>query len=142
MEDISGDSATEALTHIVSMLTLPQSLDKETLLKAILERESIMPTSIGNGIATPHPRNPLAAADSQEFVVIGFLKNPIDWQSLDNTPVTTVILIVSSSTKSHLHTLSRVHFFCQQEKFLKLLQNHAPKDEILETIACIEKEWK
>ncbi|MDR0410755.1 MAG: PTS sugar transporter subunit IIA [Treponema sp.] len=142
IENIPGNSAKEALTHSVNALTLPQSLDRETLLKAVLERETLMPTSIGNGIAAPHPRNPLSITDSEEFVAIGFLKNPIDWQALDNIPVETMMLIVSSSAKSHLHTLSRVHFFCQQEQFLKLLRNHASKDEILETIACIEKEWK
>ncbi|MDR1127521.1 MAG: PTS sugar transporter subunit IIA [Treponema sp.] len=142
LEDIPGDSVEEALTHIVSAITLPRSLDKETLLTAILERENIMPTSIGNGIAVPHPRNFLATTDSEEFVVISFLKEPIAWRSLDNVLVKTVILIVSSSAKSHLHTLSRVHFFCKQEEFLKVLRDHTSKDEILETITCIEKEWK
>ncbi|MDR0784329.1 MAG: PTS sugar transporter subunit IIA [Treponema sp.] len=142
MEDVPGNSAKETLTHLVNAMAAPRSLDKETLLTAILERENLMPTSIGNGIAVPHPRNPLAIADSEELAVIGFLKNPIDWQSLDNIPVKTVILIVSSSAKSHLHTLSRVHFFCHQEKFLKLLRSHASENEILETIARIEKEWK
>jgi PTS system nitrogen regulatory IIA component len=142
LEDVPGDSAKEALIHIVGAITPPPSLDRGTLLQATLERENIMPTSIGNGVAVPHPRNFLAITDSEEFVVISFLKNPIDWQALDNILVKTVILIVSASTKSHLHTLSRVHFFCKKEEFLKVLQNHKSKDEILETIACIEKEWR
>jgi PTS system nitrogen regulatory IIA component len=142
IEDVLGDTVMGALTNIVDAITTPLSLDKGTLLTAILERENIMPTSIGNGVAIPHPRKLLTDVDSEEFVVISFLKNPIDWRALDNVPVKTVILIVSSSAKSHLHTLSRVHFFCKQEEFLKVLGGHTSKEEILETIACIEKEWR
>ena len=142
LRDIPGNTQKEALTNMVAVLKLPESLDRALLLKAILEREALMPTSIGNGIAVPHPRNPLIEDFDKPFVTIAFLQNAIDWQALDNIAVQTIILIVSASAKAHLHTLSRVHFFCQQDDFAFLLQNRASDEEIFKVVADIEKVWK
>jgi PTS system nitrogen regulatory IIA component len=141
VRDIPGNTTKEVLTNLISALHLPHSLNGAALLQAVLERESLMPTSIGKGIAVPHPRNPLVTNTSEQFAVIGFLEHPIDWQSLDNIAVETIILIVSSSAKDHLHTLSCVHFFCQQESFCAFLKKRASEEEIIRNIAEIEKAW-
>jgi PTS system nitrogen regulatory IIA component len=140
--DISGAAPAEVLTNLLKVIPAPASVSREELLKAVLEREALMPTAIGHGIALPHPRNPLINKPHEQCVVIAFLKNPVDWRALDGIPVHTVLLAVSASARQHLRTLSGVNFFCQQESFRDLLQSRSSQERIIEVIQEAEQAWK
>jgi PTS system nitrogen regulatory IIA component len=139
--DVQGNNPREILVNIINETVVPASLDREKLLEAILERECLMSTSIGEGIALPHPRNPLISDPEEQFVCIAFPRNPPDWNSLDGQNVHTVFLIVSASAKLHLHILSEINYFCRQKKFSELLKNHASQEELIGMIAKIEDSW-
>ena len=139
--DIPGNTVKDMLNNFIRLIDLPRELDKDTLLQAVLERENLMSTGIGNGIALPHPRNPLAEKPENQSISIGFPKTAIDWKALDGKPVNTVILIVSASPKLHLHTLSRVSFLCRQEPFLQLLQDRSSAEILKKAIQEAEAAW-
>jgi PTS system nitrogen regulatory IIA component len=100
-----------------------------------------MPTASGNGIALPHPRNPIINSEADEFAAIAFPETPLEWGALDGLPVDTVILLVSASPKSHLASLQKISFFCRDEKFCALLKGRAPGEEILAYIETAEAGW-
>ncbi len=139
--NIPGTSVKEVMNNFTAMIHLPPELDKEALLKAVLEREQLMSTGIGNGIALPHPRNPLLEKTEHQSIFIGFPENNIDWKALDGKPIHTVILIVSASPKLHLHTLSKVSFLCREESFLQLLQNRSSAEQLRKAIQEAEAAW-
>ena len=114
---------------------------KDKLLQAVLEREELMPTAMGNGIALPHPRSPLIENAEEQFAALAFLENEIDWGALDGKPVHSIILVVSASAKIHLATLQRITFFCRDENFCLLLKRRAPAEEILTLIEKTEQGW-
>jgi PTS system nitrogen regulatory IIA component len=139
--DIPGSTPLEVLTHLIRTITLPPSIKQEDLLKAVLEREALMSTAMGKGIALPHPRNPIITCPEEQCVIIGFLQQSVDWKALDGLGVHTLLLIVSSSAKSHLRTLSQITFLCQQEPFRCLLKDRAALDQIIMGIRAIEQTW-
>jgi PTS system nitrogen regulatory IIA component len=141
LRNIAGNAPKEVLDRIIRHIHLPHSLTADVLAQAVLERENLMATSIGGGIAIPHPRNPLLSEENEQFIAIAFLEQPVEWQALDGVPVKNVILLASSSARAHLHSLSRLHFLCQEEAFRSLLAQKASKEEIIETVGVIEKEW-
>jgi PTS system nitrogen regulatory IIA component len=140
--NIGGTSVQEVLSNVVEVVALPPGLSKDQLKKAIIEREELMPTAVGNGIALPHPRSPLLSDTKEQFITIAFLQKAIDWKALDGRPVQTLILIVSATPKSHLWTLSRISFLCQQESFRSLLEQRASKEELISAIRTAEVAWK
>lgn len=140
--NVSGNTVIEVLNNLVEIVELPASLTREQLNKAIIEREELMPTAVGNGIALPHPRSPLLKDIDDQFITIAFLQKAIDWKALDGRPVQTLILIVSATPKSHLWTLSRISFLCQQEAFRDLLEQRASKEELIGAIRAAEVAWK
>jgi PTS system nitrogen regulatory IIA component len=140
--DIPGNTPEEVLTAALETVPVPAALDRSVLLKALLEREALMSTAIGKGIALPHPRNALITDPKEQFMVIGYLRRDIDWKALDGNIVHSFLLIVSASPKLHLQTLSRVNFFCQQKEFRAFLRNRASQDEIIRLIVDTEKAWK
>ncbi|MDR2258519.1 MAG: PTS sugar transporter subunit IIA, partial [Treponema sp.] len=112
------------------------------LLKAVLEREALMSTGIGKGIALPHPRNPVISGREQQFVRIAFPACPVNWNALDGNMIHTVMLIAAASAKEHLHILSKLNFLCQQENFYLLLRDRASRDEITGFIREAERAWR
>jgi PTS system nitrogen regulatory IIA component len=75
-------------------------------------------------------------------VALAFLETAVNWNSLDGEKVDTLLLIVSSSAKQHLQTLSEITFFCRQKDFRRLLKDRAPLEDLLSFIEEAEKNWK
>ncbi len=140
--NISGTAPNEVLADLVATVPLPASIDPEALLTALREREALMPTAVGNGIALPHPRSPIITDPQDQFISICFLSQGVDWKALDGKPVRTLILIVSASPKLHLRTLSRISFLCQQVSFRNLLERRASREEIIQAVTEAERAWK
>jgi PTS system nitrogen regulatory IIA component len=141
----SGKLPKEVLTALVNAVPAvtaeKEALWRPELLKAVLEREELMPTAMGNGIALPHPRNPVIKKEEEQFAALAFPENEIDWGALDGRPVHTIILVVSASAKMHLAALQRLTFFCRDEAFCSLLKSRAPAEEIFAYIEKVEKGW-
>ncbi|MDR2398667.1 MAG: PTS sugar transporter subunit IIA [Spirochaetaceae bacterium] len=138
---VPGANQRDVLSCLIRNGPLAASLNEEDLLKALLEREALMSTAIGNGIALPHPRNPILLQIEESCVLTGYLQQPVDWKAPDGVGVHTILLVASASPKSHLHTLSKLIFFCQQEPFYRRLQNRASLDEIITVIQDLEQTW-
>jgi len=141
-QGLRGTNPREVLEAFIESLPPLPSVQADKLLTAVLEREALMSTGVGGGIALPHPRNPLAGADSEQFVALAFLEKAVNWNSLDGQKVDTLLLIVSCSAKQHLQTLSEITFFCRHKDFCRLLKDRAPLEELLSFIREAEKNWK
>ncbi len=139
--NISGSKPEEVLGDAVRLMPLPKSLGKEQFLQAIMERERLMPTAVGNGIAIPHPRNPLVGDPADQFVSVCFLDRPVPWRALDGKAVSILIFIGSASAKLHLGILSRVSFLCQDPAFRRLLSERASAEELFQAISRTEALW-
>jgi nitrogen PTS system EIIA component len=68
-----GDLASSAL-----------GMDAQATVEALMERESLGPTGVGNGVALPHARMPGLEQVSAVFVM---LEKPIDFGSVDRQPI-------------------------------------------------------
>jgi nitrogen PTS system EIIA component len=139
--NISGSNPVEALKEAVKAVSLPKGLDRDSLLVAILEREALMPTALGNGVAIPHPRNPMLTDRSQQRVAVLFLKTPLPYSALDRKPVSTLFLILSADAKTHLAILASISYLCQKQDFLELLAKRPSTEEMATYIAAAEASW-
>jgi PTS system nitrogen regulatory IIA component len=138
---VPGITVKDIMKNIIEMIQLPPELNKDALLQAVLEREQLMSTGMGNGIALPHPRNPMIEKPEHQSISIAFPEKEINWRALDGKPIYAVILLVSASSKLHLHTLSKVSFLCREESFAELLRNHSSAETIRKAIQEAEAAW-
>lgn len=74
---------------------------------AVLEREAVLSTGIGGGVAIPHGKSE-AVADLT--LVAGRTAEPVDFEALDGRPVRLVLLLVGPESAASLHVkvLSRI----------------------------------
>lgn len=80
---------------------------QDLILAAVLERESVLSTGIGFGVAIPHARS---AAVQELTMVAGVCPSAVAFDAIDGEPVRLVFLIVGpeSSAGLHVRILSRI----------------------------------
>lgn len=139
--NVGGSNPVEVLRETAKTIGLDKGFDREYLLKAVLEREALMPTAIGNGIAIPHPRNPLISDEALQRVAVIFLKTPVPYNALDRKPVSTLFLILSATARTHLGILAEISHLCQKPDFIDLLEKRPSTEELTRYIAGAESGW-
>jgi nitrogen PTS system EIIA component len=88
---LNAQTRDDALQQLVQLIYEQGKLtDKETFYRAIIEREKIVSTGIGMGVAIPHAKLP---SYDQFFIAIGVLEKAVDWQALDSAPVRLIFMI-------------------------------------------------
>jgi PTS system nitrogen regulatory IIA component len=138
--DVTGDTVTEIIANSVEAMNTPDEVSKDRIVVSLLEREEMMPTAVGNGIAIPHARNPIITDINNESVSICFLKNPIDYNSLDGMPVGVLFIVLSANSKRHLEILSKIGYLCMHDDFMNLLKMRSEKPVIMNFIDVFEQE--
>lgn len=129
---IDADLRDDVLRKLVDVVYEAGKIqDKDQFFNAILDREKIVSTGIGMGVAIPHAK--LHSYD-HFFIAIGFLKKPVDWKSLDGTPVRIVFMIGGPDDKQteYLQILSHLTHAIKDEELRKKLLNLSEKSEIIE----------
>jgi PTS system nitrogen regulatory IIA component len=135
---VSGADKASILRAVVDRLPLPGQADRDLLHRVLLAREALGSTGFGNGIAIPHPRNPIVLRIQKPEVAICYLDRPIDFEAIDGKPVHTLVTLVSPSTRTHLHLLAVVAASLRDPAVLAKLQAKAGVDELLPEIVRVE----
>ncbi|MCP4722632.1 MAG: PTS transporter subunit EIIA [Desulfobacteraceae bacterium] len=127
--DIQGNDVTSVLKACLEKISkLPEDF-KSDLLDRLIEREQALSTGIGNGIAIPHPRVQLGYLN-EPLVAVCFLKDPVDYNALDQQPVNILFFILCPDLKLHLQLLSSLSF-CLRDKSFTLFLKSRPDPKIL-----------
>jgi PTS system nitrogen regulatory IIA component len=110
-------------------LTLGKVSDAGDFRQAVLEREALVSTGIGLGVAIPHAR---LACISDFFIVVGILKSPVDWDAIDHKPVSIVFLIggPEHSHGAYLQLLARIITVIKNDGKLEKLMKAATAEEL------------
>lgn len=138
---VKGDGIESVLSNAVDMIEEFDDTSKKELLEKLIERENLTSTGIGNGIAIPHPRIPVAAC-SEASVYACYLNEAVDFNAIDNLPVTTLFILLSPSTKEHLNLLSKLAFCMRDPSFISFIKSQPSKDELIKKVDEFEKKSK
>ena len=135
---VGGGTKPEVLKSLVGLLRLPDMINRDFLLQALLAREQLQSTGIGDGIGLPHVRNPAILEITTPMVCLCFLDAPVEYEALDGKPVKILFMPLSPDVRIHLHLLSRISFALRDGPFRALLQAEARRDEILDAARALE----
>jgi len=138
---LKGVDKKSALGSLAAVLRLPPGADRNLLLKMLLAREAMASTSIGEGIAVPHARNPLVLRVAEPQIALGFLQAPVDFQALDGQPVFAMFSIITPTVRIHLHFLSRLAFALQDAGFRAAIRCQAKDAHILQELQRVESSF-
>lgn len=81
--------------------------DADAILSAVREREQVLSTGIGGGVAIPHGKTPHV---DQLVLAAGVSQAPVEFDALDGQPVQLFFLLVGpeSAAGAHVKALSRI----------------------------------
>jgi PTS system nitrogen regulatory IIA component len=134
---LDAETRDQVLQQLVNLIYRSNKIqDEQKFLQAILNREQIVSTGIGMGVAIPHAK--LHSYD-QFFIAIGILKKPVQWQSLDGSPVRIVFMIGGPDDKQteYLQILSHLTYAIKDEDLRKKLLTLNKPSEIIELFQSI-----
>lgn len=106
--DLKSEDKEGALMELIEVIcTSPLITDKKEFQGAIFEREKIISTGLGIGVAVPHVK----IASVKDFVAaLGRSFKGIDFQALDDKPVHIIVMIGASDKQAgeYLKVLARI----------------------------------
>ncbi|MBN1526929.1 MAG: PTS sugar transporter subunit IIA [Candidatus Omnitrophica bacterium] len=107
--------------------------NKEEMVKAVLAREALGSTGIGQGIGIPHAKT----ADVKNLVAaFGLSQKGVNFDSLDGEPAHIFFLLVApeESAGPHLKALARISRMLKDKYFRDLLKKAKDEKEVLRII--------
>jgi PTS system nitrogen regulatory IIA component len=126
------------LRAVVERTPIPDTVDRELVVEALLAREQTSSTAIGDGIAIPHVRQPVVAPGAQPTVSVAYLARPAPYGAPDGRPVHTVFLLVSPTVRTHLQMLAHLARALTQPGFRAAVDRRAPAAELIAEAARLE----
>ena len=115
--------------------------DREAYRKQVYLREEESTTGIGDGIAIPHGKCDAVKKPGLAAMVI---KNGVEFEALDDEPVTLLFLIAAPNTEDNIHldVLSKLSVMLMDEEFTESLRNASSVDEFMDIIDRADSEKK
>ena len=101
--------------------------ERAELLRAVRDREAVLSTGIGNGVAIPHGKSPILP---ELRMAAGMAHKPVDFDALDGQPVKLLFLLVGpeSAAGPHIKALSRIARLIRNDDVRKrLLSAESPE---------------
>lgn len=116
-----------------------ETAQQAAFLAALLEREKMHTTAVGEGIAFPHARNPLGGALKRPLLVFGRHVKGVSFGALDGKPVQLFFLLASPNLTDHLTMLARLSRVMRDQQLRTGLMVTARPEEVVRLIAEAEQ---
>lgn len=135
---LAGDDPDTALHAAIECIDILPADTRQELFIKLIERERLASTGIGNGIAIPHPRDPLSDPPEAPVIITCFLEKPINFNAIDDQPVSVFFVLLSPTVKLHLHLLSRLSYCIRDRSFVAFLGTHPDAAVLFTRVAAFE----
>ena len=143
-EAILSDLKSRDKKGVIEELVIPVAriagINKEEIVRVLMERERLGSTGIGAGIGIPHGK---MKAIKSLIISFGLSRQGVDFESIDGRPANIFFLLVTpeNSTGLHLKLLSRISGILKNDSFKKRLLNAVDSDEIFSIIKGEDDEF-
>lgn len=107
LKSTDSQGVLEELVNQISAIS-KQPDARQTLLRALHEREQLHSTGIGDGVALPHARNALVGLVDRPVVVFGRSSKGIAFGAIDGELSKLFFLLVAPTVTEHLSVLARL----------------------------------
>ncbi len=126
---LDSRTKSDVLRELVELVTKGrEDRDSGAILASVRERELVLSTGVGGGVAIPHGKTPNI---DQLVLAAGVAPEAIDFDALDGKPVRLFFLLVGpeSASGAHVKALSRISRLLRRESLrTDLLGARSPED--------------
>lgn len=136
---LAGRDKPAVLRELVQLLVARTGGDGGDILRSVEEREVVLSTGIGYGVAIPHGRSPTVSSLN---LVCGSTPHGIDYGAVDGLPVRLLFLLVGPETAAgeHVKALARIARLVRRDQVRdRLLQAPTPTQFIQAIVDAEER---
>ncbi len=136
INDLKATSKEAAVREIIDSLARAGSLKAEevdSIVAAIMKREELGSTGIGNGVAVPHTKHPSV---DRMVGTVAIARGGLDFQSIDREKVDVIFLLVSPPDRpgDHLRALENISRHLRVDTFCRFLRQAKATEDIIEVL--------
>ena len=136
--DLKGKTKDQIINEMVDLTSRSKLVkERQELYQAVVEREKLVTTGVGYGVAFPH-----AKTKAVKGIVVAFGRsNPgIDFEAMDRKPVHLFFLIAApeDAIGAHLNVMARLSYIMKNEKVRERLMKITSPKELLEILDSVE----
>ncbi len=138
--DLKADGKLALLDELAHLIARNhEGVNPEAVTRALLDRERIMSTAVGHGVAIPHAKT---SAVDQIVGCLGLHRAGVDFDAEDGskTHVFFTLLAPVKSSEGHLEVLAQIARLCHHQGFLTRLQDCQTSAEMYQLIRDVESE--
>jgi PTS system fructose-specific IIA component/PTS system nitrogen regulatory IIA component len=134
--NLSAVSKEDAVRAMVGSLretgAIPKD-DEEGIVAAVLKREELGSTGIGNGVAVPHTKHPSV---DRLVATVAISSEGVDFASLDGEAVFILFLLVSPPDRpgDHLRGLENISRHLRDQTFCNFLRQSKTIEDVVELL--------
>ena len=135
---LGSSTKNDVLRELVGLVAAGQTADvADAILTAVLEREAVLSTGVGAGVAIPHGKTPLV---DQLVMAAGVVRTPLEFDALDGEPVELFFMLVGpeSASSAHVKALSRISRLLRREQLRSGLRGSETSLEFLDIVRASE----
>ncbi len=140
LTDLKSTDKKGVLEELVVPVAKMTGIDREKLVRIIMERERLGSTGIDGGIGIPHGK-----LKELKAPVIGFglSKKGVDFESMDGRPTHIFFLLCTpeDSTGLHLKLLARISRLLKNEGLKKKLKTVSKKEDVISIIEADDEDF-
>ena len=129
--NIEGETPQDVYRTLSQTIRLPAGMTADVFYTALCEREKILTTAVGNGIALPHAQTPVLKNVDDECIIVCYLQHPIEMGAPDGRPVSVMFVLMTSTSQTHLATISQLARFLQKPEVREALERRANATELI-----------
>lgn len=129
--DVEGESLEEVFQEVSKNIKLPPYLSSEQLCNGLINREGLLSTAVGNGIALPHPGSCLIKNVDEQFITVVYLKHPIKMATPDLKPVHTLFIILTMNSYYHMKVIEELSSLLRNIHFITAIQHKVTEPILL-----------
>lgn len=107
---------------------------------ALIERENIMPSATGSGVAFLHTLHRHPEQVVRPFMVLGRSHTGVDFDSLDGQPTHLFFVLGLKFHELHLPWLAKLSQMCARPEAIQTLMSAATADEIFAALSAAERD--
>ena len=138
---VEASDKSELIHKLVDKLPLSPEVNRRQIAEAVLERESLLSTGVGEGVALPHAKT---MAIDKTSVVFATTAAPIEFDSFDQQPVRLVFLMVGPprSSSHHIQILGRISRILNDDSVRLALTEAEDVETLISTLQNAESKLK
>jgi len=138
--DVTAVNVIESLERVIAKLPGASPAIRTLLAQRMRTADSVNWAPIGNGLALPHLRSPVALGRDAGIIALLILRDalPLKEPPPDNAPVTRLLFFIAPTPRVHLEMLAQFSMALTRGGLRQVVLDAAPDEQVFAALAAAE----